>query len=57
MHTVIETMDLSDKFLDKGIFVPAIRPPTVPNNECRLRFSLTSKHTKEDIDKVLAVLK
>lgn len=33
-----------------AIFAPAIRPPTVPKNECRLRFSLTSEHTEKDLE-------
>ncbi len=38
------------------IFAPAIRPPTVPEDKCRIRFSVTSEHTYKDIDKVLDVL-
>ncbi len=39
------------------IFAPAIRPPTVPEDKCRIRFSITAGHTDEDIDLVLKVLK
>jgi len=34
----------------KGFMIPAIRPPTVAPGRARLRVSLMSEHTKEDID-------
>ena len=41
----------------RGIFVPAIRPPTVPPNSARLRISLMATHTDEDIDQLLREMK
>ncbi|MDP3296831.1 MAG: 8-amino-7-oxononanoate synthase [Thermodesulfovibrionia bacterium] len=35
------------------IFAPAIRPPTVPEEKCRIRFSVTAAHTDKDIGLVL----
>ena len=40
----------SQKLLEQGIFVSAIRPPTVPENTARLRLSIMSTHTKEELD-------
>ena len=40
----------------RGLFVPAIRPPTVPDGEACLRISLTAGHTEEMISALLAAL-
>jgi 8-amino-7-oxononanoate synthase len=41
---------------DCGLFVPAIRPPTVPDGEACLRISLTAGHTEEMISALLVAL-
>ncbi len=47
---------LAAALLEKGIFCPAIRPPTVPPRTSRLRVSLTAEHTKEDVARLVAAL-
>jgi len=49
-----KTLKFSSILLENGIFAPAIRPPTVPEGECRLRFSLTSDHTEDDISRLMS---
>jgi 7-keto-8-aminopelargonate synthetase-like enzyme len=49
-------MDISRRLFERGIMVPAIRPPTVPANSSRLRVTIMSTHTKQDLDKLLDVL-
>jgi len=46
-------LKLAKRLYRNKIFVHAIRPPTVPEGKCRLRFSVTAGHTDEDIDCVL----
>jgi 8-amino-7-oxononanoate synthase len=47
---------LSDALMRQGIYVPAIRPPSVPVGTARLRVSLSAAHTQADVDRLLAAL-
>ncbi|HLT16987.1 MAG TPA: 8-amino-7-oxononanoate synthase [Acidimicrobiales bacterium] len=43
-------LEASDALLDRGLLVPAIRPPTVPPGTSRLRIALSAAHTDADVD-------
>ncbi|MBE3133669.1 MAG: aminotransferase class I/II-fold pyridoxal phosphate-dependent enzyme, partial [Acidobacteria bacterium] len=47
---------LAAALLDRGIFCPAIRPPTVPPGTSRLRVSLTAGHTEDDVARLVEAL-
>ncbi|MBS4097253.1 MAG: 8-amino-7-oxononanoate synthase [Sulfuricella sp.] len=51
-----ETVAVSDALRAQGIWVPAIRPPTVPKGEARLRISLSASHEIADVEALAAAL-
>lgn len=48
-----KVMQISEYLLDKGFWVGAIRPPTVPRGSARLRITLNAEHQETDIDRLL----
>lgn len=51
-----KALALSEALKQRGLWVSAIRPPTVPAGSARLRITLTANHTREQIDALLTAL-
>ena len=49
-------VNLAATLRERGFWLTAIRPPTVPQGTARLRVTLTASHTREDIDRLLEAL-
>jgi 8-amino-7-oxononanoate synthase len=47
----------SEALLERGLLVPAIRPPTVEPGTSRLRVAFSSAHTTEQVDELVAALR
>lgn len=54
---VDKAVQFSKILLSQGVYVPAIRPPSVPRGTSRLRISLMATHSKEDLEEVLVKIK
>jgi 8-amino-7-oxononanoate synthase len=46
----------SRRLEERGVLVPAIRPPTVPEGAARLRVTFTAGHTEAQVDRLLGEL-
>ena len=51
-----EVVHANEVLMKKGFWVPAIRPPTVPQNTARLRVSLSAAHSFEDVERLASAL-
>ncbi len=51
------TMELSRHLLEEGFLAHGIRPPTVPKGTSRIRISVTSEHSWEDLERFISVLR
>lgn len=49
-------LEMATRIREKGIYVPAIRPPTVPPGTARLRISLNATHTESDVAELVEAL-
>jgi 8-amino-7-oxononanoate synthase len=52
----LAALNASAALLHEGLWVPAIRPPTVPVGTSRLRVTLSAAHTDEDVTRLLQAL-
>jgi 8-amino-7-oxononanoate synthase len=51
-----QAVDLAGRLRQRGLFVPAIRPPTVPAGTSRLRISVSAAHQDDEIAALSAAL-
>ena len=51
-----DALALSQKLLEQGLLVSAIRPPTVPRGTSRLRITLSAAHSDEMVGKLIESL-
>ena len=52
-----DAVNMAKELFDKGLFIQAIRPPTVPNGSSRLRLTIMATHEKQDLEQALDILK
>lgn len=50
-----QTMAIAQSLYQQGLFIPGIRPPSVPRGKARLRINLTANHSQEDVDRIISV--
>lgn len=51
-----QALALSEALRERGIWVAAIRPPTVPQGTARLRITLSAAHAKTDVERLIGAL-
>lgn len=54
---VDKAVNFNKGLLEEGIYIPAIRPPSVPEGTSRLRVSLMATHTEKDLEEALMKIK
>lgn len=52
-----KALQISKALMEKGIFVPAIRYPTVARGKARLRLTVSARHTPGDLDRLFTALR
>jgi len=53
----LKTLEAAEFLLKEGFLIPAVRYPTVPRGKARLRVTVSSIHSEEDIDRLIFAFK
>lgn len=56
LGTETRALAVSAALAERGVFVPAIRPPTVPVGTARLRITLSAAHEQRDLETLVRAL-
>jgi len=51
-----QALAASESLFEQGVWVGAIRPPTVPQGSARLRVTLSAEHTQTEVEQLLSAL-
>jgi len=52
-----KAMEVAAALLERNIFIPAIRFPSVPRGEARLRLTLSAAHTANQIERLASAVR
>jgi len=52
-----KAQELSKKLFEEGVYAIALSFPVVPEGEARIRFQISAKHTKEELDETVEKIK
>lgn len=52
-----DALELRNKLLEHGVLAGAVRPPTVPQNSSRLRFSFHAGVNEEKVEEIISLMK
>lgn len=56
VHNNDKALQISQRLYKKHIILSAIRPPTIPQNQSRLRLTISASHTKKELNYVITEL-
>jgi glycine C-acetyltransferase len=56
LGSVHKALEVAKGLDEEGVFAPAIRPPTVPEGQARIRFSVMASHSADDLERVAAAI-